>query len=272
MGHGPPANVRPLTIVATTAYRARSASPSRVGLLDAWPARLDLLQSATGLALGLFMWVHMLFVASILLGKDAMWVVARFFEGYFFFGRGYPGIVAGLVGAVTLLFVAHAALALRKLPASAAQYRAFRQHAAAMRHADTRLWGWQATTGFALFFLASVHLYTLLASPEAIGPYASSDRVWSGRLWPLYLTLLFVVELHAGIGLYRVAVKWGWLGAATPARRRRLRRLETGLMAFFLGLGLLALAAYMRIGFEHRHRAGEPYVPSFLLAPPGHPS
>jgi succinate dehydrogenase/fumarate reductase cytochrome b subunit len=37
-----------------------------------WPARLDLLQSGTGLALGLFMWVHMFFVSSILLGKDVM--------------------------------------------------------------------------------------------------------------------------------------------------------------------------------------------------------
>lgn len=47
-----------------------------------WPARLDLLQSASGLFLGLFMWLHMLFVSSILLGNDAMWAVARFFEGY----------------------------------------------------------------------------------------------------------------------------------------------------------------------------------------------
>ena len=46
-----------------------------------WPARLDLAQSASGVLLALFMWAHMFFVASILLGKDAMWTVARFFEG-----------------------------------------------------------------------------------------------------------------------------------------------------------------------------------------------
>lgn len=218
------------------------------------------------------MWVHMLFVASILLGKDAMWVVARFFEGYFLFGRSYPGIVAALVGTVVVLFVAHAALALRKLPASARQYRAMREHRAAMHHRDTRRWWWQAATGFALFFLASVHLYTMLTNPEAIGPYASADRVWSGRLWPLYLVLLLVVEIHAGIGLYRVAVKWGWLGAAAPAGRSRLHRLEIGLTAFLLALGLLTLATYMWIGFEHRDRAGERYVPTFLVAPPGHAS
>jgi fumarate reductase subunit C len=258
--------------VPTSAHPAHPQHPGRAVPLDAWPARLDLLQSATGLALGLFMWVHMLFVASILLGKDAMWVVARFFEGYFFFGRSYPGIVAGLVSVVVVLFVAHAALALRKLPSSARQYRVFRDHRHAMRHADTRLWWWQAATGFALFFLASVHLYTMLANPEAIGPYASSDRVWSGRLWPLYLVLLFVVEVHAGIGLYRLAVKWGLLGSAAPGGRIRLRRLKTALTAFFLVLGLAALAVYARIGFEHRDRAGERYQPSFLVAPTGQPS
>ncbi len=54
---------RPTALVPVTASRRRRR----------WPARLDVLQSATGLALGLFMWVHMLFVSSILLGKDAMW-------------------------------------------------------------------------------------------------------------------------------------------------------------------------------------------------------
>ncbi len=264
----PPVGVQP--IVATTADAVRQAPVPGIRSHNVWPGRLDVLQSATGLALGLFMWVHMLFVASILLGKDAMWVVARFFEGYFFFGRAYPGIVSVLVGAVIVLFVAHAALALRKFPAGAQEYRAFREHAAVLGHADTRLWWWQVVTGFALFFLASAHLYTMLVHPEAIGPYASADRVWSGRMWPLYLLLLLAVEVHGGIGLYRVAVKWGWLGStASAAGRRRLQRLKTGLTAFFLALGLLTLAAYVKIGREHQDRAGERYAPAFVVAPPG---
>ena len=73
-----------------------------VGLSDQarkshWPARLDLAQSASGLVLALFMWVHMAFVSSILLGRDAMWTVTKFFEGYFFFGRSYPWIVSTAV-------------------------------------------------------------------------------------------------------------------------------------------------------------------------------
>jgi fumarate reductase subunit C len=69
-----------------------------------------------------------------------------------------------------------------------------------MRHEDTTLWLWQVATGFALFFLASVHLYVMLSKPDRIGPFESADRVWSDHFWPLYIVLLLAVELHAGIG------------------------------------------------------------------------
>jgi fumarate reductase subunit C len=230
-----------------------------------WPARLDVLQSVTGLALALFMWGHMFLVSSILLGKDAMWMVSKFFEGYFVFGRSYPALVSGVVAAIFVLFVAHAALALRKFPASYRQFRTVRQHARAMRHEDTTLWWWQVITGFALFFLASVHLYIMLTRPDRIGPYASSDRIWTEHLWPLYLLLLFAVEFHAGVGLYRLAMKWGWPASADAARMRRgLKRLKWILTVFFISIGLATLAAYMRIGFEHRDHYGERYVPSHL--------
>ena len=98
------------------------------GRSSRWPARLDLLQSGSGLALGLFMWVHMFFVSSILLGRDAMWTVARFFEGYFVFGRPLPWLVSLLVATIFALFIGHAALALRKFPASYRQYRTYREH------------------------------------------------------------------------------------------------------------------------------------------------
>jgi fumarate reductase subunit C len=235
-----------------------------------WPAKLDAMQSASGLALGLFMWGHMLFVSSILLGKDAMWTVARFFEGYFFFGRAMPALVALVVAGVLTLVVVHALLAMRKLPGSFRQVRAFRHHARQMRHEDTSLWWWQAVTGFALFFLASAHLYVMLSRPGRIGPFESADRVWSEHFWPLYLVMLFAVELHGGIGLYRLAMKWGWFAGSTPdLTRRRLKTLKWCLTVFFLVLGLATLAAYIKIGIEHAPRAGEPYQPSAVpVAPP----
>lgn len=237
-----------------------------------WPARLDWAQSASGLVLALFMWGHMLFVSSILLGKDAMWTVSKLFEGYFIFGRSLPWLVSVVVACIFMLLVLHALLAMRKLPGSYAQLRQFRAHAQGMKHSDTTLWWWQALTGFAMFFLVSIHLYVMLTRPERIGPFASADRVWTEHFWPLYLVLLFVVELHGSIGLYRLAMKWGWCAGPDPAAtRRRLKTLKWALTGFFLLLGLATLAAYIKIGIDHAPRAGERYTPAWA-APPAPPA
>jgi fumarate reductase subunit C len=233
-----------------------------------WPARLDVTQSVTGLLLVLFMWAHMLFVSSILLGKQAMWTVTKLFEGYFFFGRSLYWMVSLVVAVIIALVVVHAVLAVRKFPISYRQFRTFRGHMRMVRHEDTTLWFWQVFTGFALFFLASVHLYVMLTRPDRIGPFESADRVWSDHFWPLYILLLLAVELHGGIGLYRVAVKWGWLGAHdADATRRRLKRLKWGITAAFLILGFATLAAYIRIGIDHQGRYGEPYSSARASAP-----
>lgn len=230
---------------------------------DPMPARLDFLQSASALFLGLFMWGHMLFVSSILLGKDVMYTVTKFFEGYYFFGKPYPVIVSLIVAFVFSIFVLHAVLAMRKFPANWREYRAFMRHKKGLGHADTREWFVQVYTGFAMFFLGSVHLYLMLTHPGEIGPYASADRVWSQWLWPLDLLLLLAVEFHGGIGLYRLAVKWGWFEGDDPRRSRaRLVRVKWGLITFLIVLGLMSLAAYMKIGIEHADRVGERYYPT----------
>lgn len=239
-----------------------SAVPPRASRL---PAVLDLLQSLSGLALGLFMWFHMGFVSTILISHDAFWVVARMFEGYFVFGKPYYWLVSAVVAIVALLVGVHALLALRKFPADWAQYRNMAGHARRLHHGDTWLWLFQVITGFALFFLAPAHLYTMLSHPDLIGPFESADRVWTGNFWALYLVLLFAVELHGTIGLYRLALKWGWLPSGnTEAGRRRLKRAKWLLTAFFLVLGLASLAAYVKIGYAHAPHAGERYTPAWI--------
>jgi fumarate reductase subunit C len=238
-----------------------------VGLADRarksrWPARLDVAQGATGLVLALFMWGHMFFVSSILFGKDAMWTITKLFEGYFFFGRSYPWVVSIAVAGVAALIVVHAALALRKFPSNYRQLATWRAHMKMMAHEDTTLWFWQVVTGFAMFFLAPVHIYVMLSRPDRIGPFESADRVWSDHFWPIYLLLLLAVELHGGIGLYRLAVKWGWVSGPDADRTRvRLKRLKWAITVFFLALGLATLAAYVKIGIEHQDRYGERYTP-----------
>lgn len=225
------------------------------------PARLDLLQSLTGLFLGLFMWGHMFFVSSILLGKDAMWSITKFFEGHFFFGgKDYPWLVSIVVAIVAIAFFTHAALAVRKFPINYKQYRVYRAHMKAMHHEDTSLWMWQVWTGFALFFLASAHLYQMFFWPQNIDPNLSSTRMWSDMLWPYYLVMLLAVELHGGIGLYRLAVKW----CIPNASRETLKKVKWALTIFFLVLGFATMAAYMKIGFDQRHNPGERYTPSWV--------
>jgi len=234
-----------------------------------WPARLDLAQSASGLFLALFMWLHMAFVSSILLGNDAFWTVARFFEGYFFLGRPLPILVSAFVAAVFLIIVLHSGLALRKFPASWSQYRTFWNHRRDIRHADTDLWLVQVATGFAMFFLASVHLYPMLVDPELIDPYGSADLVWSGRTWPALLLLLLCVEVHGVVGLYRLSLKWGWPTFGDEARTRRvLRRTMWLLIVLFVTVGLASLDTFARIGKRHAQDAGELYTPTFLQERP----
>jgi len=113
-----------------------------------------------------------------------------------------------------------------------------------------------------MFFLASIHIFTMMTQPETIGPYGSADRIVSDWYWPLYLVLLFAVEFHGSIGLYRLAVKWGWLEGKDPdATRRNMKRAKWLVTIFFLTLGLLSLAAYIRIGIDHRDSYGELYSP-----------
>ena len=109
-----------------------------------------------------------------------MWWITKMFEGQFFFGRPYPAIVSCVVGLVSVMFVLHAFLAMRKFPANFREYHNFRGHWRMLRHEDTTLWWVQAVTGFALFFLASVHLYQMLVHSGNIGPYESADRCGAG--------------------------------------------------------------------------------------------
>jgi fumarate reductase subunit C len=230
------------------------------------PAKLDFMQSFTGGFLALFMWGHMLFVSSILISKDFMYTITKFFEGSFIFNEGQPIIVSIIAFIVFVIFIVHAALGMRKLPSNFKQYQVIKAHAKSMNHDDTKLWFTQAFTGFAMFFLGSVHLYIIMTHSDAIGPYASSDRVWSEYMWPLYILLLLAVEFHGTIGLYRLCVKWGWFDGENPkATRVKLKKIKKALTWFFLILGFTTLLAYMKIGYEHSDKVGEKYTPTACL-------
>ncbi|GHQ84139.1 fumarate reductase cytochrome b subunit [Helicobacter pylori] len=212
-------------------------------------AKLDFLQSATGLILALFMIVHMFLVSSILISDEAMYKVAKFFEGSLFLKAGEPAIVSVVAAGIILILVAHAFLALRKFPINYRQYKVFKTHKHLMKHGDTSLWFIQALTGFAMFFLASIHLFVMLTEPESIGPHGSSYRFVTQNFWLLYIFLLFAVELHGSIGLYRLAIKWGWFKDVSI---QGLRKVKWAMSVFFIVLGLCTYGAYIKKGLENK--------------------
>ncbi len=233
------------------------------------PARLDFIQSVTGVILALFISGHILFESSILISHNAMYIMTQFFEGFYFFGEKYPVIISLLASTVFLIIVVHAVIALRKFPANYKQYKSMKDHMVRMNHHDTSLWAIQVITGFAMFFLASIHLYTMISQPEMIGPYASSERMVIDMMWPLYMLLLFAVVIHAGIGVYRLILKWGFFEADQQKfmkqRRALLRTIMYFVVTLYLTVGLLSLFRYMSIGYEHDFKDGERYHPQGVV-------
>jgi fumarate reductase subunit C len=223
------------------------------------PAKLDFMQSATGLFLALFMIGHMILVSSILLGKDVMYALTKFFELDFIFDGGNPTAVAVVISVVFAVFFIHAALAMRKFPINYKQYKMLKSFKDLYNHPDTNLWFVQAVTGFVMFFAGSAHLIMMFTNPGDIGPYASADRVWSEHMWAVYLVLLIAVEFHGSIGLYRLSVKWGWFDGILT--RKQLQTFKKIMSMVLVGLGLLTLAAYAKIGMNHSDSAGERYHP-----------
>ena len=221
------------------------------------PARLDLAQSITGLVLAVFMAFHLIFDSSILLGAGAFEFVSGALEGKLIFGEKIPLITTAVVLVVFAIFIAHAGLAMRKFPQNAAQYRTFRSHMKEMRHGDTSLWWLQIWTGFAMFFLASVHLYIIMTQPQTIGPAGSAYRIVFEWKWPLYLLLTIAVVLHAAVGLYRLAIKWGWFEGKDPNRRRKTLKKAVWIVTIvYLTMSLAALGAFIHIGLTGQDHFG----------------
>ena len=227
------------------------------------PAKLDFYQSATGLILAIFVKFHLIFVSSILISKDFMHSVDKFLSGSAIIEGGHPAFIVGSAFILFIILVIHALMAVRKFPNSYRQYRNFTSHTQMFPHGDTKLWGIQIVTGFILFFFVSMHLYQMMSEPSNIGPYLSSDRIWSDSAWVMYIILLVAVELHATIGLYRLVVKWGWFANKSyKATREKLKLIRNGIIIFYIVLGTLSLGAYMKIGYDHQDNYGEKYIPT----------
>ena len=97
-------------------------------------AWVDVLQSGTGLILGLFLFCHMAFTSSILLGKDTFWNLVSLTGGYFIDGVDHLWMHSLFVGVIFVLVVIHAITALRKFPSNYKALRTMRGHVKLLSH------------------------------------------------------------------------------------------------------------------------------------------
>ena len=196
------------------------------------PAYLDWVQMLTGAVLILFMWCHLILVSSILLGPGVMNALAWFFEATYMAQVGGPLIF--------LTFLVHFVLAARKIPFATSQQRVMLSNAKRLHHGDTWLWVVQAVTAMGILIMGAIHLWVVLTNLP-ITAEKSAARIQTGFWFVFYLFLLPMVELHVGIGFYRILVKWGFVDR--PGRWT-IKKKENLLTAIFIGIGVLSLLRY----------------------------
>ena len=201
-------------------------SPSRTS------AYLDWLQMLTGVALILFMWSHMILVASVNLGAGVMNALAHFLEETYMAQVGGP-----IIGCIFLL---HFVLAARKVPFRAEEQTTIWKLSRQLRHTDTYLWLIQAITAMIILIMGSIHMWTVLTDLP-ITAAKSAARIQGGFWLLFYLILLPMIELHVGIGFYRIAVKWGF---AKRKDRKKFKKFENYLTVIFVVIGLITLARF----------------------------
>lgn len=227
--------------------RAAGAAPARREL--AW----EIVSGGTGFALTIFIWFHVFDVGSLLFGPQGFDRLAEFLEGLY--------IAQPIVVIITILFLAHAVAAARKIPARVRERRRLnrlaRELARASRgwaggdglerpHEDSRLWVWQIRTGMLILVLGCFHIGMMTVDTftdfwgarHGMEAATTMERVAGGLAW-FYLVLLVLLAIHASIGIYRLAVKWG---LAATRSRRSLKRFARIFGSAFLVAGMIVLA------------------------------
>ncbi len=202
-------------------------SPKRKGM-DFW-------QAATGALLALFICVHLILEGSIVISPRLTDSIGWFLEYFWLAQIGAPVVV--------LLIGTHFVIAARKMPLRAGELKIFVAHSRAFKEADTWLWLVQVATAIVILVCAFSHVYTVMTALP-IETAKSAVRIHSGWL-AFHVVFLPCVILHTGIGLYRIAVKYG---ICSKACRSKWRKVIWIAMGCYLLLGAGALTRVWFLG------------------------
>ncbi|MHB1682319.1 MAG: succinate dehydrogenase/fumarate reductase transmembrane subunit [Bacilli bacterium] len=192
---------------------------------------VEMVQMVSGLLLVLFLWTHMLFVGSILLGSNAFNGLAYFMEKYYLL----PAAVVFLL----LVGGAHVGAVIRRIPSRWAEQKIVWKHAKLIHHVDTWSWLFQSVTGGAILVLVIIHVAVVVYG--GIDVIYSAGRIKHGFLI-FYAVLLLLAEYHASVGLYRIFVKWGWV------KRHKLHWVLGVISVLTVGIGAAVLWIFFTMG------------------------
>ncbi len=206
-------------------------SPRMVSKNNKAELYLDLIELVTGASLVLFLWTHMIFVSSILLGIEAFTHHAENLDKYYLSYVGIP--------IVALLFITHAITAGRRIPVRYREQKIIIRHAKMLKGTDTWIWIFQVITGFSILLLGIIHM-TMVITQWPIEALSSADR--ARAYWWFYLLLVFLSLYHAGFGLYRQFVKWCWFP------RKTVSYVTTSITVVITILSLITLWVMYNIG------------------------
>ncbi len=206
---------------------------------------VDLAQSLSGVFLVGFLWMHMLFVATVVISPDLFDRLSIGLDKYYLAQVGIPATI--------LLILFHIILAGRRVPLRLRDMRITWRLTKMMKHADTWIWTGQLVTAILIGIMASMHLWNIMTSwplraatsAARVAHVGPADHAFGGFAFPwmmvFYVFFLLVGEYHAGFGLYRVLVKWGWFD------RKPMGYVLKAITVVIVVLGFLALYTFNKL-------------------------
>ena len=108
------------------------------------------------------------------------------------------------------------------------------------------IWLVQAVTAMIILIMGINHMWVVLTDLP-ITAAKSAARIQGGFWLVFYLILLPMVELHVGVGFYRILVKWGIIKSKA---RKGLKRFENILTGVFVLIGLITIVRFMTLAVD----------------------
>lgn len=196
---------------------------------------MDFWQALSGAVLALFICVHLVLEGSVVISPVITNGIGWLLEATYMAHIAAPVLI--------LIIVAHFVIAARKMPFRIGELGIFYRHSRMLKDFDTTIWLVQVATAIVILVGAFSHVFTVMtAMPIEVS--GSVARLHSGWIF-FHIVFLPCVILHTGIGIYRLAVKFG---VCSKARKEVVRRKIWIVMGCYLLLGACALTRVWFLG------------------------